>query len=58
MIEINNNILSDTPEYEKYSENEAVLTKEEMKELGIEPKKKTYFLGGGCGCNGGCCKNR
>ncbi len=54
----NEDILGDGPEYEAYSENEATLTLEEMKELGIKPEKKSYILGGGCNCNKGCCKNR
>ncbi|SHE51014.1 hypothetical protein [Clostridium fallax] len=44
--------LKDAPEYEDYSENVAVLNKEELKELGFT------FCGskGKCGsCSGGCC---
>lgn len=37
------NILKDTPEYESYSNNEAKLSAEEMKELGS------------FGCSKGCC---
>ena len=47
MIKIEN-ILFDTPEYESYSENEVVLTEEEMIELGIEIRRSC------CGKSGGC----
>lgn len=51
-------ILKDSPEYEVYSENEAKLTIEEMRELGML-KCGGCCQKGGCGsCNKGksCCK--
>lgn len=64
MIKIDKeSLLKNTPDYEDYTENEAVLTKEEMEEFGIESnqkggccKTKGGSSSGGCGSTGGCCK--
>ncbi|MGL5378561.1 hypothetical protein [Clostridium sp.] len=65
MIEIKKEeLLKSTPEYEEYSENEAKLTKEEMKELGLLScgcscgKSNGCSTKGGCGSKKSCCKNR
>ncbi len=51
MIEIKKeDILKVSPDYEDYTENEAKLTIDELKELGMEQSKKS-----GCGKTGGCC---
>lgn len=50
-------ILKDAPDYEKYTENEAVLTIEEQRELGLL-KCGGCCSKGGNGGKKGCCKNR
>lgn len=55
MIELKKEeILKASPDYEAYTENEASLTIDEIKELaGVQPKKSC------CGSSGGgCCKTR
>lgn len=65
MIEIKKeDILKVSPDYEAYTENEAKLTIDELKELaGVEPKKSCCGKSGGCssgGCSssGSCCKTK
>ena len=55
MIEIKKEyILKESPDYEDYTENEAKLTIDEIKELAKGQPKK-----GCCATSGkGCCKNR
>lgn len=63
MIEIKvEDILKVSPDYEDYTENEAKLTIDELKELaGVGAKKSCCGKSGGCssgGCSssGSCCK--
>lgn len=57
-------ILKDTPDYEQYTENEAVLTLEEQKEFGLlkcggccSKKSSGCCSEKSSGCNKGCCKS-
>lgn len=60
------NILKDAPDYEPYSENEVILSIEEMRELGLLKCGGCCNKGeGGCGgcskgksCNGKCCGSK
>lgn len=53
MIEIKKeDILKVSPDYEDYTENEAILTEDELRDLGINTTKKSC-----CGSSGGCCSS-
>lgn len=68
MLEIEReDILKVSPDYEDYTENEASLTIDELKELGMAQKAKKSCCGssgggcssGGCSSGGGsCCGSR
>lgn len=50
-------ILKDAPDYDKYTENEAILTIEEQREFGLLKCGGCCSKGNG-GCKKGCCKSR
>lgn len=49
-------ILKDTPDYEEYTVNEAKLSVEEMKELGLLKCGGCCSSSNGCSKKKGCCK--
>ncbi len=51
-------ILKDTPDYEEYTANEAKLSVEEMRELGLLKCGGCCSSGNGCSKKNSCCKTK